>query len=368
MDDVAIWIRKIGFEKHIDDILEIGVDGDLLLRLDESNLKNDLKMTNGILRKRFIRELNSLKQNADYSAMDRHGIAGMIRSTKPELMVYAYTLIEAIEPDFVSKLSTADMHDLLRNVANVQSVIHRQEIIRILDDFIQNDSDKDSLFSRTLSDSASCEPVYISSSGAHGTTELASLISIELQLRGFTVFESKFVRNFNVNADNEDLGCVLERSYSESLERCSHLILVLGDGALDDCMIGKRGEHTPLYYEIVAALKSKTITIIPVGAPGFKFPDTEDLLPEVRGLCAMNAVNYNHEYRSASMDKVERFIRGEVFYKTTSCLSLSTASDRSRLRSGRSTPYGSSIHLAPPSYNGVLSRSRYASSTELAVN
>lgn len=39
------------------------VDGDLLLLLTEKELKDDLNMKSGILRKRFLRELESLKVN-----------------------------------------------------------------------------------------------------------------------------------------------------------------------------------------------------------------------------------------------------------------------------------------------------------------
>lgn len=37
------------------------VDGDLLLLLTEKELEQDLQMTSALLRKRFIRELESLK-------------------------------------------------------------------------------------------------------------------------------------------------------------------------------------------------------------------------------------------------------------------------------------------------------------------
>ena len=42
------------------------VDGDLLLLLTEKELEDDLGMQSGLLRKRFMRELESLKIAADY--------------------------------------------------------------------------------------------------------------------------------------------------------------------------------------------------------------------------------------------------------------------------------------------------------------
>lgn len=46
------------------------VDGDLLLLLTEKELEEDLGMGSGLLRKRFMRELESLKIAADYSSVD----------------------------------------------------------------------------------------------------------------------------------------------------------------------------------------------------------------------------------------------------------------------------------------------------------
>jgi len=393
--DVSVWIKKIGFEKYVDDIIELELDGDLLLKLDESNLQSDLNITNGILRKRFMRELNSLKRNADYSAKDRHGIARMIKSYKPDLMIYANDLIEAIdEPGYLHNMTLSDLDDHLQNVANIKSVIHRQEIIKVLDDSfcqpdsgVQSDNTNDSSFSRSVSlNSADSCPVYMSHAGPHETEQLASLIALQLQLRGFSLFESKLDKNINISVmvseEGDDCGVydsskVLERSYTESMEKCSHLVLVLGQGSLDQLMkksaSGNANVQVPLYYEIVAALKSKKTTIIPVLAPGFQFPDPDDLLPEVRALLWMNAVNFIHEYREASIDKIEKFIRGEVFCKSVLDLTSLTINDgcglqkvKTLTRSGWSTP-GSSVHLAPPSFNNGC-RSRYASSTDIAMN
>ena len=82
VSDVADWIKQIGFDKSgrvANLVREYMVDGDLLLKLDESNLKEDLEITNGIHRKLFLRELDSLKRNADYSAFDTYGTVQLIR-------------------------------------------------------------------------------------------------------------------------------------------------------------------------------------------------------------------------------------------------------------------------------------------------
>ena len=64
---MLIWVRRIGFKDHLKAFADLEVDGDLLLELDEQQLKEDICMSNGILRKRFMRELTQLKKKADYS-------------------------------------------------------------------------------------------------------------------------------------------------------------------------------------------------------------------------------------------------------------------------------------------------------------
>ena len=83
--------------------------------------------------------------------------------------------------------------------------------------------------------------------------------------------------------------------------------------------------QSPLYYEIVAALNSPTTTVIPVRMPSFRFPKEADLWPEIKGLRMMNAVSYVHEYQHAAFDKIEWFIRGEVFAKENSSLAVPTS-------------------------------------------
>ena len=42
------------------------MDGDLLLMLSDKDCRDDLGMSNGLLRKRFLRELQGLRKAADY--------------------------------------------------------------------------------------------------------------------------------------------------------------------------------------------------------------------------------------------------------------------------------------------------------------
>merc|ERR1712038_1641528 len=55
VEDVLSWVRRNGFSAFADEFKKCEVDGDLLLSLDENDLKDDLRIDNGITRKRFIR-------------------------------------------------------------------------------------------------------------------------------------------------------------------------------------------------------------------------------------------------------------------------------------------------------------------------
>jgi hypothetical protein len=61
-----IILFQIGFGTFSQAFAAHMVDGDLLLLLTEKELEDDLGMHSGLLRKRFMRELESLKIAADY--------------------------------------------------------------------------------------------------------------------------------------------------------------------------------------------------------------------------------------------------------------------------------------------------------------
>ena len=67
VEDVKEWVQQIGFPQFTEAFVESRVDGDLLLQLTEAMLREDIQMRNGILRRRFLRELSDLRKKADYS-------------------------------------------------------------------------------------------------------------------------------------------------------------------------------------------------------------------------------------------------------------------------------------------------------------
>lgn len=52
IEDVREWVNQKGFDLYADSFVASKVDGDLLLQLTEDMLRDDIKMENGILRKR----------------------------------------------------------------------------------------------------------------------------------------------------------------------------------------------------------------------------------------------------------------------------------------------------------------------------
>jgi hypothetical protein len=74
VEDVMEWVKQIGFPQFSDAFMESRVDGDLLLQLTEEMLREDIQMRNGILRRRFLRELSNLRKRGDYSSIDPTGI------------------------------------------------------------------------------------------------------------------------------------------------------------------------------------------------------------------------------------------------------------------------------------------------------
>lgn len=78
--DVMEWVKQIGFASFSTSFGESRVDGDLLLQMKEENLRDDIHIQNGILIKRFMRELNNLKRLSDYSSCDPTDVNGFLQS------------------------------------------------------------------------------------------------------------------------------------------------------------------------------------------------------------------------------------------------------------------------------------------------
>lgn len=368
VDDVSHWVSRIGFEEYLDYFLESGVDGDLLLQLDEANIREDLKILNGIHRKRFVRELDKLKKQADYSNCDKHGVASFLLE-QPQLgedfLVYTYGfLLQGLGPDLMRRLSGGSLDDALKE-AGVHNPVHRQRIAdAVLRDCLPPDE-----VDHVCEGFGEADPngypnydVYICNASplSHGSGELASLIEVNLNRCGLTTVR---------------LGDVLPRSgdkeRSAVIGRCNNFVLILTKGSLDvrDQSPRARAETSMLHSDLVAALNSPDCKIIPVMDPEFQFPDPDDIPEDVRQICSFNAIRWVHEYQNACIGKLERFIKGEPWPSLKQSLTYSNRlhsstpafltvnygagpGTRSRNDSGRSTPTWSlTRHHSPPGYH-----------------
>lgn len=70
--------------------------------------------------------------------------------------------------------------------------------------------------------------------------------------------------------------------------------------------------YTFIHFQLKCAFEHDK-NIIPVFDPQFEWPGEEMLIPEdIRGITRFNGVQWVHEYQEACIDKLERFITGEL--------------------------------------------------------
>ena len=250
------------------------------------------------------------------------------------------------------RLGLGDLDDMLRE-AGVSSSIHRRRIAEAVaesaDDFGNNDEVASVASSScvngngNVNDDNGSIDVYISFDKTR-SAELASLIRMQLELRGLVVRTADNTRH---NA------CALDY-----VREASSFVIVLASGALDGCLVSDNSSSSngssAVRSEIAAALESGC-NVVPV-IDDFQFPQPEELREDVRALCYFNAVRWVHDYQGACVDKLERFVRkvsdlGMV--RSESVGRLSTAS-------GRSTPNGGHIKGLMQQHNNtpVFSRRR----------
>ncbi|CAG2104817.1 unnamed protein product [Medioppia subpectinata] len=94
-EDVKEWVKQIGFCQFVGEFTGSRVDGDLLLQLTEDMLREDIGIKNGILRKRFLRELEKLKRICDYSSCDATNLNDILNTLGPEFSKYTYSMIQS---------------------------------------------------------------------------------------------------------------------------------------------------------------------------------------------------------------------------------------------------------------------------------
>lgn len=215
-EDVREWVKQIGFVSYENKFFDSRVDGDLLLQLTDDNLQEDLGINNGIWRKRFERELQNLKKMADYSSKDTSSIHSFLANIGPEFIQYTYAMINAgVDQNSLKHLN----EDQLEYECGIKNSIHRARIINALKSL-------ETSLSLTPEDVQSkCLDVFVSYRRSNGS-QLASLLKVHLQLRGFSVF---------IDVERLEAG-KFDSNLLQSIKQAKHFLLVLTPSALERCL------------------------------------------------------------------------------------------------------------------------------------
>ncbi|XP_065347575.1 NAD(+) hydrolase sarm1 isoform X2 [Cloeon dipterum] len=326
-EDVREWVKQTGFTEYAQNFVESRVDGDLLLQLTENNLCDDIGITNGIRRRRFTRELQNLKKLADYSSKDVSNLNSFLQNIAVEFSIYTYSMLNAgVDRDSIRSLT----ENQLANECGISNSIHRQRILESIGGL-------ESVVNSSHEDLAKPLDVFVSYRRSNGS-QLASLLKVHLQLRGFSVF---------IDVERLEAG-KFDNNLLQSIRNAKHFLLVLTPNALDRCIQDVECKDW-VHREIVAALQSQC-NIVPI-IDNFAWPEPEELPEDMRAVCHFNGVRWIHDYQDACVDKLERFLKGEMNLRgggggtTTSSLK------------GENTPStpSSTIGRHPPTFQRTLS-------------
>ncbi|XP_014808806.1 PREDICTED: sterile alpha and TIR motif-containing protein 1 isoform X2 [Calidris pugnax] len=283
--EVQTWLQQIGFNKYCQSFLDHQVDGDILLRLTEEELQEDLGMESSITRKRFFRELTELKTFANYSTCDRSNLADWLGSIDPKFRQYTYNLLTCgINRNFLHRVTEQQ----LQEDCHIHTGFHRVRILTAAREMLHSPI--------TLQTASNGTDVFISYRRSTGS-QLASLLKVHLQLHGFSVF---------IDVEKLEAG-KFEDKLIQSVMSARNFVLVLSPNALDKCM-GDPECKDWVHKEIVTALNSGK-NIVPV-TDHFEWPDPETLPKDMRAVLKFNGIKWSHEYQEATIDKIIRFLQG----------------------------------------------------------
>ncbi|GFR69173.1 sterile alpha and TIR motif-containing protein 1 [Elysia marginata] len=343
--DVAHWTAQVGFGAYTEKFEACQVDGDLLLRLTDQELTDSIDMACSVTRKRFLRELRDLKISCDYTSCDPSMLGAWLRGDVGEEMAqYTYQMLNT-GVDRPLLPSITDQH--LTTDCCINNGIHRMKILAKIEELRTMARSRSSVLfdspdgpgPASLSGSRAPIDVFISYRRSNGS-QLASLLKVHLQLRGFTVF---------IDIERLRAG-KFDESLLESVRQARNFIIVLTANSLDRCM-GDEERKDWVHKEITAAIESG-INIIPL-IDNFRWPSPETLPEDMRNVCYFNHVRWIHDYQDACVDKLERFIRGEtnpLKFCSPAIVSSGTSSNSPHGNSvvGRNESVSSPISQVPP--------------------
>ncbi|XP_074045139.1 NAD(+) hydrolase SARM1 isoform X2 [Macrotis lagotis] len=286
--EVQTWLQQIGFSKYCERFWEQQIDGDLLLRLTEEELRDDLGMKSAITRKRFSRELTELKTFANYATCDRSNLADWLGSLDPRFRQYTYGLVSCgVDRTLLHRVSEQQ----LQEDCGIRTGFHRARILTAAREMLHSPLPCSGCKS-------SCEnpDVFISYRRSSGS-QLASLLKVHLQLHGFSVF---------IDVEKLEAG-KFEDKLIQSVMGARNFVLVLSSGALDKCMQDHDCKDW-VHKEIVTALNCGK-NIVPV-LDGFLWPEPQSLPEDMQAVLKFNGIMWSHEYQEATIEKIIRFLQG----------------------------------------------------------
>lgn len=303
--DVAHWVAQVGFKDYVHNFMDCQVDGDILLLLTEQELECSIKIDCKIARKRFLRELKSLKITADYSSCDPSQMDAWLMKILPDLSQYTYEMLKA---GMNKEVLASTNNEELEVVCGIKNGIHRRLILEHVEDLytalpmpkygsIGSLTRQKSIDPTGFASYPKAVDVFISYRRSNGS-QLASLLKVHLQLRGFSVF---------LDIDRLRAG-KFDENLLMNIRLAKHFLLVLTPSALDRC-IGDEEQQDWIHKEIVTALESDC-NIIPV-LDNFDWPLPEVLPSDMQQVVYFNGVRWVHDYQDACVDKVEKFLTGE---------------------------------------------------------
>ncbi|XP_074640275.1 NAD(+) hydrolase SARM1-like isoform X2 [Tubulanus polymorphus] len=293
-EDVQYWLGRVGFSEYEDSFVRCRVDGDLLLMLTDESLRDDVGMENGLIRKRFMKEVKKLKMTSDYRSCDPTKIDHWLLELGSEFSQYTYQMLAS----GIDKQILPYIHDdNLKNDCSIVNGIHRMKIIYAIKNLRTSYSGTPTGVSEVDGPQAKPIDVFISYRRSNGS-QLASLLKVHLQLRGFTVF-----------LDIERLTAgKFDESLLNSVRNARNFLLVLTPNSLDRCL-GDDNQKDWVHKEILSALDSGC-NIVPV-MDKFEWPSPDSLPEDIRSVSRFNGIKWIHDYQDACVDKLERFLRGE---------------------------------------------------------
>ncbi|KAG5836727.1 hypothetical protein ANANG_G00231630 [Anguilla anguilla] len=271
--EVQTWLQQIGFSAYSQRFQEMQVDGDLLLNITDQDLRTDLGISAGLIRKRFLRDLRVLKMYANYSTCDPNNLADWLAGVDPRFRQYTYGLVQGgAERRSLAQLSEQQ----LQADCGVDNGLHRAKILAAAGDPAQP----------CLTDARlpAGPDVFISYRRTTGSQLASVFIDVEKLEAG--KFQEKLI---------------------QSVQRARNFILVLSANALDKCM-GDEGMKDWVHKEIVTALNEKK-NVVPV-TDNFQWPDPSSLPADMSAILNFNGIKWSHEYQEATIDKILRFLKG----------------------------------------------------------